>query len=95
MIQPKNIKFKKYKLSVVICASVLLLLIVGYVVIEALIGAGAVVTRSVPAYALMKGVPARRVGWVCECGEVLKEDLACSKCGRKYAITKEGIEEIK
>ena len=41
MIQPKNIKFKKNKLSVIICASVLLLLIAGYVVIEALIGAGA------------------------------------------------------
>ena len=36
------------------------------------VGAGAVVTSDVPAYALMVGVPARRVGWVCRCGERLR-----------------------
>ncbi len=38
----------------------------------AFVGAGAVVTKDVPAYGLAVGVPAKRVGWVCECGEVLR-----------------------
>ena len=50
----------------------------------AMIAAGAVVTKDVPDYALMAGVPARQIGWVCECGERLTDDLKCSKCGRKY-----------
>ena len=41
----------------------------------AMVAAGAVVTSDVPDHALMMGVPARRKGWVCECGEVLGEDL--------------------
>ena len=53
----------------------------------AFIGAGAVVTADVPAYGLMVGVPARRVGWMCQCGERLQTSAgraACGVCGATY-----------
>ncbi len=49
-----------------------------------MIGAGAVVTQDVPSYALMAGVPARRIGWVSHAGEVLGGDLVCPRSGRRY-----------
>ena len=51
---------------------------------HAMVAAGAVVATDVPAHALMAGVPARRLGWVCECGGRLDGDLACPDCGRRY-----------
>jgi UDP-2-acetamido-3-amino-2,3-dideoxy-glucuronate N-acetyltransferase len=59
----------------------------------AMIGAGAVVASDVPDHALMLGVPARQRGWVCECGEPLKEGLECRVCGRRYARTASGLVE--
>jgi len=47
----------------------------------AMVGAGAVVTKDVPAYALVVGNPAKLVGWVCKCGKkVTKQGELCSNC---------------
>jgi UDP-2-acetamido-3-amino-2,3-dideoxy-glucuronate N-acetyltransferase len=53
----------------------------------AFIGAGAVVTADVPSYGLMVGVPARRVGWMCQCGVRLNVGggtARCESCGAAY-----------
>lgn len=59
----------------------------------AMIAAGAVVTKDVESHALMAGVPAKQIGWVCECGEILDDNLKCSKCNRSYKSTESGLKE--
>jgi acetyltransferase-like isoleucine patch superfamily enzyme len=67
----------------------------------ATVGAGAIVTRSVPNHALVAGNPARRIGWVCACGHRLGDrrgnpypgdgigEATCQACGSTYEITGE------
>lgn len=59
----------------------------------AMIASGAVVTKDVQRYAVMAGVPAKRIGWACECGYLLKDGLSCPVCGRRYVETEDGLKE--
>ena len=61
----------------------------------AMVAAGAVVTRDVESHALVAGIPARKIGWVCECGCVLPKNHICPDCGRRYREAASGLEEIK
>ena len=60
---------------------------------NAMIAAGAVVTKDVPPHALMLGIPAEQRGWVCECGSLLNKAFICAKCKRKYLMKPEGLVE--
>jgi len=60
-----------------------------------LIAAGATVTKEVPAYALMAGTPARRIGWVSKAGMRLGDDLVCPEDGTQYRqLSENQIEEV-
>jgi acetyltransferase-like isoleucine patch superfamily enzyme len=55
-----------------------------------MVGAGSIVNRSLPPYALVVGSPARRRGWVCQCGHPLvfsKDAAACAQCGLEFIQT--------
>lgn len=61
----------------------------------AFVGAGTVVIRDVPPFALVVGVPARRIGWVSHAGERLGDDLVCPRESRRYHLVEpERLEEI-
>ena len=62
----------------------------------AFVAAGAVVTAEVASHALVAGVPARVIGWVCECGLPLSFErcsASCTECGRKYRQSGDGTVE--
>ena len=63
----------------------------------AFVGAGAVVTSDVPAYGLVVGVPARRIGWACQCGERLVAEgghATCGACRQSYREAGERLERV-
>jgi len=63
----------------------------------AFIAAGAVVTKNVPAYHVVAGVPAQIIGWMCECGTALTFEnhfSNCSQCGKKYQKQAEAITRV-
>ena len=57
----------------------------------AFIGAGAVVKNDVPDYALVVGNPEKQIGWMCECGERLQDNLECLSCGKTFEEKAGGI----
>lgn len=64
---------------------------------HAFIGAGSVVTKNVPDYALVYGNPAKIKGWICECGEKLPKEfskITCRNCKRKYKKKKLNVSDL-
>ena len=55
---------------------------------NAMVAAGAVVTKDVPAHALVAGVPAKVIGWVCDCGRPLDRNLRCAHDGKSFPALK-------
>ena len=62
----------------------------------AFVGAGAVVTSNVKAYALVVGVPAKQIGWMCRCGirlQLASDAAKCDACGRAYRLANDELTE--
>src|SRR5512136_180855 len=63
----------------------------------AFIGAGSVVTKDVPDYALVYGNPGKVKGWVCQCAEEIRfrsEKAICTACGKRYRMDSQGVRLI-
>ncbi len=69
----------------------------------AFVGAGSVVTRDVASHALVAGVPARQIGWMCRCGERLPlaaqvpegREVTCPRCGALYRESGAAVEWVR
>ncbi len=61
----------------------------------AFIGAGAVVNRDVPDYALVVGNSAKQIGWVCTCAERLDEKFSCPVCGTQYEMLNNRLRKMR
>ncbi len=63
----------------------------------AFVAAGAVVTGNVADYALVAGVPARQIGWMCRCAvarlNFLEGAASCPACGKRYTISEGVVKE--
>ena len=58
------------------------------------VGAGAVVLRDVPDYALVVGNPGKQKGWMCECGVRLEDELNCPACEKRYEQYENSIKPL-
>ena len=92
---PKNHRYKKTLIKHDATLGANCTIVCGHTIGEfAMVAAGAVVTKDFEPYALMAGVPARRIGWVCECGNVLDKEQLCLDCGRKYELKADNLKKI-
>lgn len=63
-----------------------------------MVGAGAVVTKNIPDYAIVAGLPAKVIGWICECGnrlEFREEKAVCRVCKKEYKKARNKISRMK
>ncbi len=90
---PKKHKYKKTLVKHDATLGANCTILCGHTIGEyAMVAAGAVVTKDVKSHGLVAGNPARHIGWMCECGQILDKQLSCSDCGMKYQIKNSVLE---